>query len=335
MKNKLISTISCLLFLCSLAMAQEPGSQSVTVTSTGATISDFKGKVSLQLPGQALMSPSRGQVLPPETTVNTDDGRLLLKLSDGSEVLVRPHTRVVIKEPESSAWRYLQLLLGRIRTQVQKHLGGTPSFQIGTPSAVISVRGTQFDVEVDRRGFTEVDVHEGVVELESSSGHGESVMIRAGFSSRVSMDSAPETPRPTHDLRPMLDRPTQKGRRDSRGDDDPIRRLEAADRGGDHGGSGSSGVDGGSGSGSEGGSSGSDGGSTSGSSGSSGSDGGSSGSDGGSSSTSGSSGSDGGSRTSGSGDRSGSSDGGTSGTSGSGSGDRSGSGDHHGGRPPG
>lgn len=348
MKRKLISTISCLLFLCTLATAQEPPSQSATVTSAGATISDFKGKVSLQLPGQALMSPSRGQVLPPETTVNTDDGRLLLKLSDGSEVLVRPHTRVVIKEPDNSAWRYLQLLLGRIRTQVQKHLGGTPSFQIGTPSAVISVRGTQFDVEVDRRGFTEVDVHEGVVELESFNGRGESVMIRAGFSSRVSMDSAPETPRPTHDLRPILDRPTQKGRHDSR-DDDPIRRLEAADHGGDHGGSGSSGVDGGSGSGSEGGSSGSDGGSTSGSSGSSGSDGGSSssdggstsgsggssGSDGGSSSTSGSSGSDGGSRTSGSGDRSGSSDGGTSGTSGSGSGDRSGSGDHHGGRPPG
>src|SRR5690348_7609765 len=140
MKYKLISTISGLLLLCSVVMAQEPPPSKITVTSAGATISDFKGKVSLQLPGQSLMSPSRGQVLPPETTVNTDDGRLLLRLSDGSEVLLRPHTRVVIKEPESSAWRYLQLLLGRIRTQVQKHLGGTPPFQIGTPSAIISVR---------------------------------------------------------------------------------------------------------------------------------------------------------------------------------------------------
>src|SRR5690349_11586829 len=119
MKQKLVCVIPSLLLFCSLVIAQEPPPANVTVSSAGATISDFKGKVSLRLPGQALMSPSRGQVLPPETTVNTDEGRLLLRLSDGSEVLVRPHTRVVIKEPESSAWRYLQLLLGRIRTQVQ------------------------------------------------------------------------------------------------------------------------------------------------------------------------------------------------------------------------
>src|SRR5215468_3181144 len=125
MKNalalKFLTVLFCTLVVCIMVTAQEtPPVTTVTAPVAGATISDFKGKVSLQLPGQALMSPSRGQVLPPETTVNTDDGRLLLKLSDGSEVLVRPHTRVVIKEPEGSAWRYLQLLLGRIRTQVQK-----------------------------------------------------------------------------------------------------------------------------------------------------------------------------------------------------------------------
>ena len=52
-------------------------------------------------------------------------------------------------------------------------MGGSPAFQIGTPSAVISVRGTKFNVEVDRRGFTEVDVDEGVVELEAVTGRGE------------------------------------------------------------------------------------------------------------------------------------------------------------------
>jgi hypothetical protein len=192
----------------------------------------------------------RGEVLPPDTTVNTDDGRLLLRLTDGSDILVRPHTKLVLKQPEASGWKYFQILVGRVRTSIQKHLGGTPAFQIGTPSAVISVRGTKFDVEVDRRGFTEVDVEEGVVELEGLSGRGESVMITAGFSSRVGMETGPEVPRPTQDLRPQLDRPGRKDNRTSGGDDDdPIRNLLASDHdrdGGDHHGGDSSGSDGGS-----------------------------------------------------------------------------------------
>jgi FecR protein len=225
MKTALQVHVVGFLLYCSIAAGQEPSPTLIKAPYAGATVSDFKGKVGIQLPGQAFTDPSRGEALPPETTVNTDEGRLLLRLSDGSDVLVRPHTRLLIKEPEASAWRYLQLLVGRIHTQIQKHLGGTPPVQIGTPSAVISVRGTRFDVEVDRRGFTEVDVEEGVVELNSAAGRGEGVLITAGFSSRVGMGSLPEVPRPTHDLRPQLDRPGRNGHHD----DDPMRRLAAAD----------------------------------------------------------------------------------------------------------
>jgi hypothetical protein len=200
-----------------------------------------------------LSLPTRGQVLPPETTVSTDDGRLLLKLGDGSDILVRPHTRLVLKQPETSGWKYFQMMIGRIRTSIQKRFGGAPAFQIGTPSAVISVRGTKFEVEVDRRGYTEVDVDEGVVELESLNGLGESVMITAGFSSRVGMETGPETPRPTRDLRPMLDRPGRRDMKNSGDDDnDPMKRLLASDHdrhddGGDHHGGGDSSGSGGSG----------------------------------------------------------------------------------------
>jgi uncharacterized membrane protein YgcG len=281
MKSKLTLTIVGLVMYCACAAAQQAPAVAASAPYAGAMISDFKGKVSIQLPAQAFAAPVRGEVLPPDTTVNTDEGRLLLKLSDGSDVLVRPHTKLLLKQPEASGWKYFQLMLGRIRTQIQKRTGGSPAFQIGTPSAVISVRGTKFDVEVDRRGFTEVDVDEGVVELEAVTGRGTSVMITAGFSSRVGMETGPEVPRPTQDLRPQLDRP---GRRDNGGsiiddDDDPIKNLRAADQrdpggdhhGGDPSGSGdtgshSSGSDSGdhSGSSSDGGSSGSDGGSGSG-----------------------------------------------------------------------
>ena len=301
MKNRISLTIFAGVALyCVSAFAQEKPSAAAAVNApyAGATVSDFKGKVSVQLPTQAFSAPVRGEVLPPDTTVSTDEGRLLLKLSDGSDILVRPHTKLVLKQPETSGWKYFQMTIGRIRTSIQKRLGGAPSFQIGTPSAVISVRGTQFEVEVDRRGFTEVDVDEGTVELESLTGQGESVMITAGFSSRVGMETGPETPRPTRDLRPMLDRPGRHDLKNSTDDDDAVKRLLASDHdrhddGGDHHGGGDSSGSGGSG------------------------DHSGSGSDGGDHSGSGSS------------------DGGSSGSSGSDDHDRSG-GDHHGGgsKPP-
>jgi hypothetical protein len=84
--------------------------------------------------------------------------------------------------------------------------GGAPVFQVGTPSAVISVRGTRFLVEVNGHHVTEVDVEEGVVEIDSVSGIGAPVLTDPGFSSRGGENSAPESARPTPELRPVLER---------------------------------------------------------------------------------------------------------------------------------
>jgi hypothetical protein len=165
-----------------------------TAAAANATVVDIKGKVQVQISGQAASTPARGQVLPAETVVITDDGRILLKLEDGSEILVNKHTRLVLKQPAASAWQRLQLLLGHIKAQIQKRIGGSPPFQIGTPSAVISVRGTRFTVEVDKHNSTKVVVEEGEVQLESTSGVGKPVIIKAGQKSRVKEDSAPEPP---------------------------------------------------------------------------------------------------------------------------------------------
>lgn len=234
MKTRFTFSMLFLLFGCLFAAAQEPQHGPINAPFAGATVSDFKGRISIQLPGHGFSAPSRGAVLPAETVISTEDGgRMLLRLSDGSDLLVRSNTRLVLKQPETGAWRYLQLLIGHVRAEVQKRLGGAPGFQIGTPSAVISVRGTSFDVEVNRTGITEVDVHEGVVQLDSAKGMGESVLIRAGFSSRVGFESGPEAPRPTRDIRPDLDRPGRLDDKHQGDDNDPVKRLEASS-GGDH-----------------------------------------------------------------------------------------------------
>jgi hypothetical protein len=253
---KIRSTIFFILVCSFFGLAQEKQVAPITAPLAGSTISDFKGRVEIQLPNHTLRAPTRGELLPAETQINTEDGRILLRLADGSDLLVRSNTRLVLKQPETNGWRYVQVLIGRVRAEIQKRLGTTPGFQIGTPSAVISVRGTSFDVEVNRTGLTEVDVREGVVQLDSVKGMGESVLIRAGFSSRVGFESGPESPRPTREMRPDVDRPGRGGDgRHSDHDDDPIKRLQAAsddhhDGGSQH----DSGGSGGSGSGTSGGS---------------------------------------------------------------------------------
>ncbi|MGZ7074069.1 MAG: hypothetical protein ACXVKL_16635, partial [Candidatus Angelobacter sp.] len=95
MKNKLVFTLmGFVLYGASVAAQQASPGAAASAPFAGATISDFKGKVGIQLPAQAFAAPVRGEILPPDTTVSTDDGRLLLKLSDGSDVLVRPHTKL-------------------------------------------------------------------------------------------------------------------------------------------------------------------------------------------------------------------------------------------------
>jgi hypothetical protein len=169
----------------------------------GSTISDWKGKVQLQLPGQTMSSPRHGEALPTGTLIDTNDGRLLLRLTDGSQVLVRAHTRLMLKQISAGDWNYLQLLLGRILAHVSKRTGGAPPFQLGTPTAVISVRGTRFEVEVNRHNITEVDVFEGLVEVAGAGNNGPSVLVEPDFSTRVGQDAVPESPRPTDEIRPV------------------------------------------------------------------------------------------------------------------------------------
>jgi hypothetical protein len=206
------STYFCFLFFwiaAGMASAQErqPDSTPATAVITGATIAEWKGDIRLSLPGQLPSIPLRGEQLPPGTILDTGSGRLLLRLSDGSEVIVRAHTRLQVEQPSLTDPSYFQLLLGRIRALINKRTGGAVPFELGTPSAVIAVRGTQFDVEVNPRNITEVDVVDGLVEVFGRNATGGSVLLEPGFSTRVGMDSGPEQPEPTNEMRPEVERP--------------------------------------------------------------------------------------------------------------------------------
>ena len=206
------NTYFCLLFFwlssgIAAAQEQQPSPTPATAAIAGATIAEWKGNIRLSLPGQLPSNPLRGEQLPPGTILDTGSGRLLLRLSDGSEVMVRARTRLQVQQPSLTDPSYFQLLLGRIRALINKRTGGAVPFELGTPSAVIAVRGTQFDVEVNPHNVTEVDVVDGLVEVYGRNTTGGSVLLEPGFSTRVGMDSGPEQAEPTNEMRPEVERP--------------------------------------------------------------------------------------------------------------------------------
>lgn len=194
MKKPLYSLLALLavIILSSFAQQGEPSPSQLPVGS--ASVADFKGEVSIQSSQGVSASLQKGLIVEAESTIETGKGRILLNLQDGSQVLIKDHSRVVLRNPEQEKHFYLELLIGKIVAKVQKRLGNTPSFRMGTPTAVITVRGTRFSVEVNKKQRTFVEVYEGLVEVQGFAALGHAVMIRPGFFTNVQRDHEPEQP---------------------------------------------------------------------------------------------------------------------------------------------
>ena len=88
---------------------------------------------------------------------------------------------------------WLHLFLGSVKVHVQR-LSGRPNPQsMTTPTAVIAVRGTTFDVFVDEMDATLVQVDEGLVSVASRELPGRDVLLRPGQRAwvRRGMEPAP------------------------------------------------------------------------------------------------------------------------------------------------
>jgi hypothetical protein len=185
---------------------QELQSPQPAVLSAGtAKISELKGEVTLLGPKGETISGRPGTVLSAESTIETLKGSLLLELQDGSQVLVKPHSRVLLQAPDQDKGSYLELLIGKVVNKITKRLGSAPSFRMGTPTAVITVRGTRFEVEVGKNLRTYVVVYEGLVEVGGLTGRGSPVFLHPGFITNVDRDREPSRPREIGALRERKD----------------------------------------------------------------------------------------------------------------------------------
>lgn len=94
------------------------------------------------------------------------DGQATFQVSDGSTFDVYPNSRVVFRKNAPNWKDLLDVLVGRVKVHIE-HLYGPNPNRVLTPTAVISVRGTTFDISVDDDDETTlVEVEEGVVEVQ-------------------------------------------------------------------------------------------------------------------------------------------------------------------------
>jgi hypothetical protein len=182
------------------AVALQSTQDARALPSGSAVIADMKGEATIKAPDGTPLTAQKGLTLLAGSTIETWKGSILLSLADGSQVLIKSRTRVQLQAPESAQGNFLQLLLGEIMAKVQKRLGIEPSFRMGTPTAVITVRGTRFMVEVTKKNQTSVEVYEGLVEVLGLAAPDRPVLLQPGFSITVSGTGAPDRPRPFQGL---------------------------------------------------------------------------------------------------------------------------------------
>src|SRR5216684_1518064 len=115
------------------------------------------------------------------------DGSAKFQVSDGSTFEVYPNSQVIFRKNVPN-WRDLiDVIIGRVRVHIE-HFGGQPNpNRVITPTAVISVRGTTFDVSVDDDDETTlVEVEEGLVAVQHALlPRGEARMLTTGESLKV------------------------------------------------------------------------------------------------------------------------------------------------------
>lgn len=199
MLNRRIAGLAALCVVLAFAGAQESPKEAQSLVAGTATVGQVKGDVSILAAQQAPVMARTGAMLSPGTALETRKGSAVLLLEDGSQVLVKSNTRVMLKAPAEADGHYFDLLLGKIVAKVKKRLSGSPSFRMGTPTAVITVRGTEFEVEISKKGVTNVEVHEGLVEVAAVGVIGPPVLLRPGFGTAVRPQRLPEPPRELHE----------------------------------------------------------------------------------------------------------------------------------------
>lgn len=138
-----------------------------------------------------------GQVVEEDALLKTEEKSTLeLEFGNGVVLLLRPNTQIQVirsrKQDETHFFHRLFIETGRAVSDIRKATGVEERFDIHTPSAVASVRGTHFRASVDRVKTTRCEVLKGEVRVR---GTGRSVKVAADQGTVVRQNRAPAPPK--------------------------------------------------------------------------------------------------------------------------------------------
>jgi ferric-dicitrate binding protein FerR (iron transport regulator) len=160
-----------------------------TSPDAAAKVVSLTGQVSVLRDSQPWALNLGDLVQTQQVVLTGPDGYAKFQTSDGSTFEVYPSSNVIFRKNPGSLQDLLDLFVGRVKIHIQR-LGGQPNpNRIMTPTAVISVRGTIFDVSInDDDETTIVSVEEGSVEVRHALKPGAAKVVNAGESLHVYRD---------------------------------------------------------------------------------------------------------------------------------------------------
>ena len=176
--------------LLGLAAAQLCSAQLFPISSAAAAkVLTMTGQVSVLRDSEPWALNVGDLVQAQQVILTGPDGYAKFQTSDGSTFEVYPSSNVIFRKNPGSLRDLLDLFVGRVKIHIQR-LGGEPNpNRVMTPTAVISVRGTIFDVSInDDDETTIVSVEEGSVEVRHALKPGAPKIVNAGESLHVYRD---------------------------------------------------------------------------------------------------------------------------------------------------
>jgi len=218
--KKLLPVVLVLLLAPSMAFSQQ-----------FLQVSSLKGKIEIRSASAkafTVLNSTNRQVQAGDEIRTGPGASVVLTLPDSSFMVVSENSHVVIRDFTSGTIRStINQILGKVQFHIEK-VGGRPNpYRVETPTALIAVRGTIFDVWVDS-GSTEVRCLDGQVAVETVGLPDREVILSPDMHTLVNAKQYPMTPAGIDvDLAPSRTlKVVKKGPENSNGSLDP-RALEA------------------------------------------------------------------------------------------------------------
>jgi hypothetical protein len=162
----------------------------VSIASLAAQDSSAKviyqvGQVSLSSGGYFKALSMGDKVATRQLIVTGPDGYARFEVSDHSTFEVFPNSKVVFRETPGNWEHLLNVFLGHVKVFIQHAPGVANPNNVTSPIAVISVRGTVFDVLVENDDTTFVTLEEGIVDVKNETAAGNVMTLKPGDSITV------------------------------------------------------------------------------------------------------------------------------------------------------